>query len=51
MLVLIIAKFSSPYSDRSYIGVLGSTRQDYLKVLRLVGHAGQALEKTFKRQE
>jgi heat-inducible transcription repressor hrcA len=46
---LIIAKFSSPYSDRSYIGVLGSTRQDYLKVLRLVGHAGQALEKTFKR--
>ena len=29
---LIISKFRSPYSDNSYIGVLGPTRQSYAKV-------------------
>lgn len=41
---LIISRFRSPYSDRSYIGVLGSTRQSYAKVMRLVRHAGAMLE-------
>lgn len=41
---LIISKFRSPYSDRSYIGVLGSTRQSYAKVMQLVSHAGSMLE-------
>lgn len=41
---LIISKFHSPYSDRSYIGVLGPTRQNYRDVTQLVRRAGQALE-------
>jgi len=41
---LIISKFQSPYSDRSYIGVLGPTRQSYRDVMTLVRHAGEALE-------
>ena len=41
---LIISRFRSPYSDRSYIGVLGPTRQSYSKVMRLVRHAGAMLE-------
>ena len=41
---LIISKFSSPYSDNSYIGVLGPTRQSYAKVMRLVRHTGAMLE-------
>ena len=41
---LIISKFRSPFSDRSYIGVLGPTRQNYARVMRLVRHAGQMLE-------
>lgn len=41
---LIISKFSSPYSDNSYIGVLGPTRQDYARVMQLVRHAGSMLE-------
>lgn len=41
---LIISRFRSPYSDRSYIGVLGSTRQSYAKVMRLVRHTGAMLE-------
>lgn len=41
---LIISRFCSPYSDRSYIGVLGPTRQDYAKVMRLVRHTGAMLE-------
>jgi len=41
---LIISRFRSPYSDRSYIGVLGSTRQSYARVMRLVRHAGAMLE-------
>ncbi|HKR82448.1 MAG TPA: transcriptional regulator [Candidatus Saccharimonadales bacterium] len=41
---LIISRFHSPYSDRSYIGVLGPTRQSYRDVMQLVRHAGQSLE-------
>jgi len=41
---LIISRFRSPYSDNSYIGVLGPTRQSYRDVMQLVRHAGQALE-------
>lgn len=41
---LIISRFRSPYSDNSYIGVLGSTRQSYARVMRLVRHAGSMLE-------
>ncbi len=41
---LIISRFRSPYSDRSYIGVLGPTRQNYAKVMALVRRAGTILE-------
>lgn len=41
---LIISKFRSPYSDRSFIGVLGPTRQSYRDVMGLVARAGKALE-------
>lgn len=41
---LIISRFRSPYSDHSYIGVLGPTRQSYREVMSLVSHAGRALE-------
>lgn len=41
---LIISRFRSPYSDTSYIGVLGPTRQSYRDVMGLVEHAGRALE-------
>jgi len=41
---LIISRFRSPYSDRSYIGVLGPTRQSYGRVMRLVRHTGAMLE-------
>ncbi len=41
---LIISRFRSPYSDSSYIGVLGPTRQSYKRVMSLVRHAGLMLE-------
>jgi heat-inducible transcriptional repressor len=43
---LIISRFRSPFSDRSYVGVLGPTRQSYREVMNLVGRAGRALEET-----
>ncbi|MDR0398043.1 MAG: transcriptional regulator [Candidatus Nomurabacteria bacterium] len=43
---LIISRFRSPYSDKSYIGVLGPTRQSYARVMHLVQHAGAMLEET-----
>jgi heat-inducible transcriptional repressor len=43
---LIISRFRSPFSDSSYIGVLGPTRQSYKEVMSLVGRAGRALEET-----
>jgi heat-inducible transcriptional repressor len=41
---LIVSRFRSPFSDKSYIGVLGPTRQSYRDVMGLVGYAGKALE-------
>ncbi len=41
---LIISRFRSPYSDHSYIGVLGPTRQSYRAVMNLVEHTGRSLE-------
>ncbi len=43
---LIISRFRSPFSDHSYIGVLGPTRQQYRDVMTLVRKAGEALEET-----
>ncbi|MBQ3318577.1 transcriptional regulator [Candidatus Saccharibacteria bacterium] len=43
---LIISKFRSPFSDKSYIGVLGPTRQNYSRVMALVRQAGEMLERT-----
>jgi heat-inducible transcriptional repressor len=41
---LIISRFRSPFSDHSYIGILGPTRQQYRDVMTLVAHTGKALE-------
>lgn len=41
---LIICRFRSPFSDHSYIGTLGPTRQSYRDVMTLVAHAGRTLE-------
>lgn len=41
---LIISKFRSPYSDKSYVGILGPTRQSYGPVMNLVQRTGQSLE-------
>jgi heat-inducible transcriptional repressor len=41
---LIISRFRSSYSDHSYIGVLGPTRQSYKDVMQLVHHTGETLE-------
>jgi heat-inducible transcriptional repressor len=41
---LIISRFRSPFSDRSYIGTLGPTRQSYREVMNLVSRAGKELE-------
>lgn len=41
---LIISRFRSPYSERSYVGTLGPTRQSYREVMALVRHTGEALE-------
>ena len=43
---LIISKFRSPYSNRSYIGVLGPTRQSYARTIRLVREVALMLEQT-----
>lgn len=42
---LIISKYRSSYSDDSYIGVIGPTRQNYRDTMSLVRYAGQQLEK------
>lgn len=41
---LVISRFRSPFSDHSYIGTLGPTRQSYREVMNLVAHAGKTLE-------
>jgi len=42
---LIVSRFRSPYSDRSYIGTLGPTRQSYARVMHLVSQTGKMLER------
>lgn len=46
---LIISRYRSPYSDRSYVGVIGSTRQNYRQAMSLVSLAGHMLEEEFAR--
>lgn len=41
---LIISRFQSPFSERSYIGTLGPTRQSYRDVMNLVRKTGESLE-------
>lgn len=41
---LIISKFRSPYSNASYIGVIGPTRQNYARTMQLVRRTGAMLE-------
>lgn len=41
---LIIARFASPYSSNSYVGILGPTRQSYEKTIGLVDYTGRLLE-------
>lgn len=41
---LIISRFGSPYSDKSYIGVIGPTRQNYARTMELVRRTGAMLE-------
>ena len=43
---LIISRFRTPYTDNGYIGILGSTRQNYKRTISLVKHTGQILEET-----
>ncbi len=43
---LIISRFESPFSDRSYIGVLGPTRQDYGSVIGMVEYTGRLLQES-----
>lgn len=47
---LIICRFRSPFSDRSYIGTLGPTRQSYREVMSLVARAGEELEEVLYAQ-
>lgn len=42
---LIISKFRSPYSNTSYIGVIGPTRQNYARTMMLVKRTGEMLQK------
>ncbi len=41
---LIISKFCSPYSNKSYIGIIGPTRQNYARTMALVRRTGEMLE-------
>lgn len=41
---LIVSRFVSPFSERSYVGVLGPTRQRYSNVIRLVKNTSKQLE-------
>jgi heat-inducible transcriptional repressor len=44
---LIISRFRGPFSDHSYIGVLGPTRQSYRDVMALVRRTGEELEEVW----
>lgn len=42
---IVVARFRSPLSDYSYIGVIGSTRQSYDRVLNIVRQTSEMLER------
>jgi heat-inducible transcriptional repressor len=44
---LIISRFRGPFSDHSYVGVLGPTRQSYRDVMSLVRRTGEELEEVW----
>jgi len=44
---LVISRFVSPFSDDSFVGVLGPTRQNYPWVMGLVERTGLLLEEAF----
>lgn len=46
-ITMIVSRFESPYSDNSYIGIVGPTRQNYGKVSSLVELAGSTLSEVF----
>lgn len=48
---LVISRFRSPFSDRSYIGTLGPTRQSYREVMNLVSGAGEELEELLLEED
>ncbi len=41
---LIVARFASPYSDESYLGLIGPTRQNYPRVIGLMDYTSRMLE-------
>ncbi len=41
---VIVASYDSPFSDESYIGIIGPTRQSYGQVMRIVEQTSQTLE-------
>lgn len=43
-MTMVVSRFESPYSENSYIGIVGPTRQNYNKVTALVRLTGQKLE-------
>ncbi len=48
---LIISRFSSLYSDNSYIGILGPTRQNYRQAMALVEYAGKVLQDSLESHD
>ena len=46
-LTMVVNRFNSPYSEKSYIGIVGPTRQSYDKVINLVEGTSSALEEVF----
>jgi len=47
-MAMVVARFESPYSQRSAIGIVGPTRQDYGKVMTLVELTGKKLEEVLR---
>lgn len=41
---VVVSGYTSPYSNTSYIGIIGSTRQSYGNVMRIVDHTARTLE-------
>ncbi|MDP4038573.1 MAG: transcriptional regulator [bacterium] len=48
-LTMILSRFNSPLSESNYIGIVGSTRQSYERVISLVDYAGKKLEKVINK--